>query len=68
MEETVKTTEDLRKERITLIESISWFRNKMKFPAIDADEFDAMYDAPIWILQRYRAELAAYAEMKTTLG
>ena len=68
MEETVIPEENSRKERITLIESISWLRNKMKFPAIDADEFDAMYDAPIWILQRYRADLAAYAEMKTTLA
>jgi hypothetical protein len=66
--EAVETTVDVRKQRIALIESIGTLRRELEFPLIEADEFDTMYDAPLWILQKYKADLSVYAEMKATLG
>jgi hypothetical protein len=65
--EAVVTTVDVRKQRIALIESIGKLRRELEFPVIEADEFDAMYDAPLWVLQRYEIDLSAYKEMKSTL-
>jgi hypothetical protein len=66
MEETIIPAENLRKERISLIETIANLRTELNFPPIEAEEFDLMYDAPIWVLKRYKADLSVYAEMKTT--
>ncbi len=66
--EAVETTVDVRKQRIALIESIGTLRKELEMPLIEADEFDAMYDALLWILQKYKTDLLAFAEMKATLG
>lgn len=64
--EAVETKVDERKQRLALIESISILRKELNFPLIEADEFDAMYDAPLWILFRYEIDLTAYKETLAT--
>lgn len=65
--EQIETTVDDRKQRLALIESISILRKELNFPLIDAEEFDTMYDAPLWILHRYNEDLTAYKEALATV-
>lgn len=64
--EQIQTVVDNRKQRIALIESISILRKELNFPLIEAEEFDTMYDAPLWILHRYNEDLSAYKETLAT--
>lgn len=64
--EAVETKVDDRKQRLALIESIGTLRKELNFPLIEADEFDAMYDAPLWVLFRYEIDLTAYKEALAT--
>lgn len=64
--EQVQTEQDLKQKRISLIESISKLRKQSEFPPIDAEEFDAMYDAPLWILERYNRDLSLHLQLTAT--
>jgi hypothetical protein len=65
--EAVESTVDVRQQRIALIESISNLRKELGAPQIEAEEFDAMYDAELWILHAYEVQLLTYKEMKAML-
>ena len=65
--EAVENAVDVRQERIALIESISNIRKELGAPQIEAEEFDAMYDAEMWMLKAFELQLLTYKEMKAML-